>query len=121
MHEATPGECTLCDRSCRYFIQNDFFCRLVGPVAPTGKAIVHWIGCINAIKCVDREVSNVKLFQFRDSTFWYTPIKTVEVKLMKPKHGRFLSTIFPLINKSPQIQNNLRDKQLVPVNGLCVS
>ena len=25
------------------FIQNDFFCRLVGPVAPTGKAIVHWI------------------------------------------------------------------------------
>ena len=50
MHEATPGECTLCDRSCRYFIQNDFFCRLAGPVAPTGKAIVHWIGCINAIK-----------------------------------------------------------------------
>ena len=26
------------------FIQNDFFCRLAGPVAPTGKAIVHWIG-----------------------------------------------------------------------------
>ena len=50
MHEATTGECTLCDRSCRYFIQNDFFCRLAGPVAPTGKAIVHWIGCINAIK-----------------------------------------------------------------------
>ena len=44
MHEATPGECTLCDRSCQYFIQNDFFCRLAGPVAPTGKAIVHWIG-----------------------------------------------------------------------------
>ena len=53
MHEATPGECTLCDRSCRYFIQNDFFCRLAGPVAPTGKAIVHWIGCINAIKVLD--------------------------------------------------------------------
>ena len=32
------------DWSCRYFIQNDFFCRLAGPVAPTGKAIVHWIG-----------------------------------------------------------------------------
>ena len=26
------------------------FCRLAGLVAPTGKAIVHWIGCINAIK-----------------------------------------------------------------------
>ena len=22
----------------------------MGPVAPTSKAIVHWIGCINAIK-----------------------------------------------------------------------
>ena len=50
MHEATPGECTLRDRSCRYYIQDDFFCHLAGPVAPTGKAIVHWIGCINAIK-----------------------------------------------------------------------
>ena len=50
MHEATPGERTRCERSCRYLIQNDFFCRLAGPVAPTGKAIVHWIGCINAIK-----------------------------------------------------------------------
>ena len=38
------------DRSCRYSIQDVFFWRLAGPVAPTGKAIVHWIGCINAIK-----------------------------------------------------------------------
>ena len=38
------------DRSCRYYIQDVFFWRLAGPVAPTGKAIVHWIGCINAIK-----------------------------------------------------------------------
>ena len=60
MHEATPGECTLCDRSCRYFIQNDFFCHLAGPVAPTGKAIVHWIGCINAIK---RKFSKCNSFQ----------------------------------------------------------
>ena len=37
------------DRSCRYYIQDVFFWRLAGPVAPTGKAIVHWIGCINAI------------------------------------------------------------------------
>ena len=38
------------DRSCRYSIQDVFFWRLAGPVVPTGKAIVHWIGCINAIK-----------------------------------------------------------------------
>ena len=38
------------DRSCRYSIQDIFFWRLAGPVAPTGKAIVHWIGCVNAIK-----------------------------------------------------------------------
>ena len=30
--------------SCRYYIQDVFFWRLAGPVAPTGKAIVHWIG-----------------------------------------------------------------------------
>ena len=34
-------------------IQDVFFWRLAGPVAPTGKAIVHWIGCSIAIKmCV---------------------------------------------------------------------
>ena len=33
-------------------IQDVFFWRLAGPVAPTGKAIVHWIGCINAIKYI---------------------------------------------------------------------
>ena len=38
------------DRSCRYYIQDVFFWRLAAPVAPTGKAIVHWIVCINAIK-----------------------------------------------------------------------
>ena len=38
------------DRSCRYDVQDVFFWRLAGPVMPTGKAIVHWIGCINAIK-----------------------------------------------------------------------
>ena len=37
------------DWSCRYYIQDVFFWRLAGPVAPTGKAIVYWIGCINAI------------------------------------------------------------------------
>ena len=30
--------------------RTSFFWRLAGPVAPTGKAIVHWIGCINTIK-----------------------------------------------------------------------
>ena len=44
LDEATPSECTLCDRSCWYYIQDDFFCHLAGLVAPTGKAIVHWIG-----------------------------------------------------------------------------
>ena len=38
------------DRSCRYYIQDVFFWCLAGPVAPTGKAVVHWNGCINAIK-----------------------------------------------------------------------
>ena len=32
------------DRSCRYYIQDVFFWHLAGPVALTGKAIVHWIG-----------------------------------------------------------------------------
>ena len=43
---APPSKCTLCDR---YYI-HVFFWHLVGPVALTGKAIEHWIGCINAIK-----------------------------------------------------------------------
>ena len=30
--------------------KDDFFCRLAGRSVPTGLAIVHWIGCINAIK-----------------------------------------------------------------------
>ena len=30
--------------------QDVFFWRLAGQSAPTGLAIVHWIGCINAIK-----------------------------------------------------------------------
>ena len=33
-YDAPPGKC----------IQDIFFWRLAGPVAPTGKAIVHWIG-----------------------------------------------------------------------------
>ena len=39
MHEATPSD-TLCDRSCWNYIQDDYFCRLAGPVTLTGKAIV---------------------------------------------------------------------------------
>ena len=46
------------DRSCRYSIQDIFFWRLAGPVAPTGKAIVHWIGCINAIKTLIQPISH---------------------------------------------------------------
>ena len=37
-------ECALHDRSCRYYIQDGFFCRFAGLVALTGKAIVHWMG-----------------------------------------------------------------------------
>ena len=77
MHEATPGECTLCDRSCRYSIQNDFFCRLAGPVAPTGKAIVHWIGCINAIKMVfilfERKIFVVSIALCLIKIHWVVP------------------------------------------------
>ena len=32
--------------------QDVFFWRLAGRSAPTGLAIVHWIGCINAIKSI---------------------------------------------------------------------
>ena len=32
--------------------QDVFFWRLAGWSAPTGLAIVHWIGCINAIKMI---------------------------------------------------------------------
>ena len=34
--------------------QDVFFWRLAGRSAPTGLAIVHWIGCINAIKIQSR-------------------------------------------------------------------
>ena len=30
--------------------QDNFFCRLAGRSVPSGLAIVHWVGCINAIK-----------------------------------------------------------------------
>ena len=32
--------------------QDHFFCHFTGRSAPPGLAIVHWIGCINAIKLV---------------------------------------------------------------------
>ena len=47
-YDAPPGECTLLAGPAG--ILYVFFWRLAGSVAPTGKAIVHWIGCINAIK-----------------------------------------------------------------------
>ena len=83
MHEVTPGECTLCDRSCRYFIQNDFFCRLAGPVAPTGKAIVHWIGCINAIKKgIQINGFEYKIVQLADdTTIFVNDLKSLEVSI----------------------------------------
>ena len=49
-YDAPSSECILRYRSCQCYIQDVFFWRLAGPVAPTSKAIVHWIGCINAIK-----------------------------------------------------------------------
>ena len=33
--------------------QDGFFCRLAGQSALIGLAIIHWIGCINAIKYVN--------------------------------------------------------------------
>ena len=35
--------------------QDVFFWRLAGRSAPTGLAIVHWIGCINAIKVIFKD------------------------------------------------------------------
>ena len=34
----------------------DDFCRLVGQSMPAGLAISHWVGCINAIKCVFQRI-----------------------------------------------------------------
>ena len=42
-----------------------FFCRLAGPVVPTSKAIVHWIGCINAIKWIIFGIQMVILITLR--------------------------------------------------------
>ena len=39
------------DQSCQWITQYGFFCHFAGPVAPTGIAIVYWVGCIKAIKC----------------------------------------------------------------------
>ena len=44
VQEATPSECTPGPAGQYACIPNDFFCRLAGRSAPTGKAIVHWIG-----------------------------------------------------------------------------
>ena len=43
-YDVPPGECTLLTGPAGYYIQDVFFWRLAGPVAPTGKAVVHWIG-----------------------------------------------------------------------------
>ena len=62
MHEATPGECTLW-------------------IEPTGKAIVHWIGCINAIK---KDIFNnwylkyslqISLFLPKQNEMWYASVQ----------------------------------------------
>ena len=41
--------------------RNVLFWHLAGPVAPTSKAIVHWIGCINAIKVFLCFMQNFKM------------------------------------------------------------
>ena len=65
------------DRSCQYYIQDVFFWRLAGPIAPTGKAIVHWIGCINAIKSKIQNGRHMwggeNFFKIAKSTFLDTP------------------------------------------------
>ena len=49
-YEAPSGECTVLRTGQPVETQDVFFWRLAGRSAPTGLAIVHWIGCINAIK-----------------------------------------------------------------------
>ena len=44
------GKCTVLRTGQPVATQDVFFWRLAGRSAPTGLAIVHWIGCINAIK-----------------------------------------------------------------------
>ena len=44
------GECTVLRTGQLVETQDVFFWRLAGRSAPTGLAIVHWIGSINAIK-----------------------------------------------------------------------
>ena len=43
-YDAPPGEYALLTCPACIIYRTFFFCRLAGPVAPTGKAIVHWIG-----------------------------------------------------------------------------
>ena len=43
--------------------QDVFFWRLAGRSAPTGLAIVHWIGCINAIKLLLRHTHSQLRFR----------------------------------------------------------
>ena len=43
-YDAPPGECTPGPAGQYACIQDDFFCRLAGRSAPTGLAVVHWIG-----------------------------------------------------------------------------
>ena len=50
-YDVLPGDCTVGPAGQYAHIQGDFFNHMVGQSAPTRLAIVHWIGCINAIKC----------------------------------------------------------------------
>ena len=58
-YNAPPSECTVPDRSCRWITQDSIFCHLEGQVVQTGIAIVHWVRCINAIKCYHLMLSPV--------------------------------------------------------------
>ena len=45
--------------------QDDLFCHLASRSAPTGLAIVHWIGCIKAIKCyVSFHIQNMEWLRY---------------------------------------------------------
>ena len=58
--------------------QDIFFWRLAGRSAPTGLAIVHWIGCINAIKLAFTH-TDVKLLLFMHYSAWLVKLPQASI------------------------------------------
>ena len=73
---------------------------MAGPVAPTGKAIVHWIGCINAIKKSDHSLIQISFFLdnewVRGRGFYKFNVKLLEDKTYVDAMNNKLDSLFSL-------------------------